>query len=281
MKRTFFKTSTTALLAGALLILGGAVTANATTLDFNFNSLSANATTAQIATYMDNAMAAAGCSSCTVTVYGATTDTTYDGDGHVVGPSGHPLTLGTYGGTPSAISNTATPTGVLGFNNLISNTATAFLADTNNSASQVGIGSHNEMYLKFNFPISGTVSFDYEIFPCATGFEGCTNPPDLTFEAGTGTSGSDPTIATFSGTTPSGSTQSADGPGETSKQAVGYYSTALSGDTELDFLDWPAAIGVDNLTITINTPESSSFLLLACGLVGLGLLYRKQLLATN
>ena len=50
-----------------------------------------------------------------------------------------------------------------------------FLADTNDSGTQIGVGAQNEIYLKFNFPVSGTVSFDYEIFPCAVG--GCTNSP--------------------------------------------------------------------------------------------------------
>ena len=56
-----------------------------------------------------------------------------------------------------------------------------FLADTNDTGTQVGVGSKNEIYMKFNFPITGTISFDYEIFPCA--IDGCTNPPGLTFEA--------------------------------------------------------------------------------------------------
>ena len=96
-------------------------------------------------------------------------------------------------------------------------------------------------------------------------------------------SGSDPVIAGFVGSTPApGNNDSADSSSETSKQTIGYYSTTINGATELDFLDWPATIAIDNLTITYhNTPETSSMMLLACGLAGLGLLVFAKRLATN
>jgi len=280
--------------AFALVLLPGALQAN--TVDFNFstaaysssatnsNTTGLGAAASAVQTYMDSALAAAGCTGCTVTVYGGVADKTWDGDGHVVGPGGKPLTLGTYNGTPSAIRNTATPTGTLGTsNNLLSGTVGTFLADTNDKGTQVGVGAKNEFYLKFNFPISGTISFDYEIFPCAAGATGCTSTPDLTFEAGNNSNGSDPTIVTLTSVKPSGSaadgssTQSANGSGETSPQYIGYYSTTLTNNvTELDFLDWPATIGIDNLTITVPTPEPNSLILLSMGIVALFIMRKKM-----
>jgi len=288
-----FKAARLPLFAGALVILGAASAANANTVDFNYNSVAYSKTATNnssglgaastaVQTYMDSALAAAGCGTCTVTVHGGVADKTWDGDGHVVGPDGKPLTLGTYNGTPSAISNTATPTGTLGTtNNLVSGTTGEFLADTNDNGTQIGVGSKNEIYLTFNFPISGTISFDYEIFPCAAGATGCTSTPDLTFEAGNNTNGSDPTIATFSSVKPSGSaadgssTHSPDVNGENAPQYIGYYSTTVNGVTELDFLDWPATIAIDNLTFNVQTPEPNSLILLGMGIVALFVMRKK------
>jgi len=275
MRKTLKATS----FAGLLLFLGAGMSAYAATYSFNFNSLASGATASQIATYMNGAIVAQGgtCVNC-VTVTGAVADQTWDGDGHVVGPNGQPLTLGT---SNNATSNSSqTPTGVLGTsNNLISGSVDTFIANTSDAGTQIS----NEFYIKFNFAITGTVSFDYEIFP-----DGSTSqPPDMIFQAGNNSNGVDAAVASFGtagtqlGVTPAAlgangsSTKSPDLTSENNAQYIGTWSGTLTNVSELDFLDWPATVAIDNLVITTPpgggspVPEPTSMLLLGTGLAGL------------
>ena len=266
-----------------IVAAGVEIPAYAATYSFNFNSLSENATASQIATYMTTYLRTNGCTGCTVTVVGAVADTTYDGDGNVVGPSGHPLTLGTSDGATS--NSSTTPTGVLGkTNNLISGTVDTFIANTSDSASQIS----SEIYLDFSLGTGvmiSSASFDYEIFPDG----GPEQPPDFTFEAGSNTNGTDAAVTSFGangtqyGVTPSSSgsdgssTKSPDGSRENSAQYIGTWSGSLSNVTELDFIDWPATIGIDNLSITTDpVPEPSSVILLFTIMLGIGLMARRR-----
>jgi hypothetical protein len=69
---------------------------------------------------------------------------------------------------------------------------------------------------------------------------------------------------------------------EAAPQYIGTWNGSLNGATQLDFIDWPATIGIDNLYITFtpNTqstvPEPISVLLLGTVIGGLAL--RKKLL---
>lgn len=276
----------------SLLFFGMAALASASSVTFNFNSLPANDTAAQISTYMDGVLTAAGCTGCSVTVTGAVTDTTYNGEGNVVGPGGVSLTLGTSNGATS--NSSQTPSG----------TYNTFLATTNNASQNIS----SQINMTFSgFTINGAVSFDYEIFPNGT----CTqltaancggaavngiypNQPDFELEAGSATSVSP--VTSFGtngfqyGVTPSAtgsdgsSTAAPNGAGNLNPQYIGTWSGTLTNDAQIDFVDWPATIGVDNITVSWNSgtqsqvPDPSSIILL--GTVVAGIALRKKIRKT-
>jgi len=279
-----------------LLCLGAvSVKADSTSVTFSFNSLSANETAGQIATYMDGVLAAAGCTGCTVTVTGAVADQTWNADGNVVGPSAQSLTLGNSNGATSNSSNTPGATDT-------------FIANTSDSGTPIA----SQITMQFSgFTINGAASFDYQIFPditcpvlnssnCGGSPNGSgiyPNQPDLSFEAGSSSTVSAVTSFGTNGTqygvTPSASNAGGDGTSthsplsgslsiEKAPQYIGTWSTtsALNGDTQLDFVDWPATIGVDNLTISWTTPspvpEPGSIILVGTALAGLALNRRRK-----
>ena len=180
--------------------------------------------------------------------------------GYVVGPGQNkssmtPLTLGNTNGATSVSSNS-----------IVNSTYDTFIANTNDSSQQIA----NQITMKFSgLTINGIVSFDYEIFPDGT----ANQPPDLIFAAGP--TGNTANIVTFLGVTPGTSpintTVSANSNHESNAQIIGHWSGVISNATELDFIDWPATIGIDNLTITASNPEPSSIILL--GTTGLAFFY--------
>jgi len=277
------------LLTTVLVLCGGAVSAQAGSVTFNFNSLSDTATVAQIETYMNGALAAAGCTGCTVIVSNGTyADQSYNGGGHVVGPGtgSPPLTLGDTNGA----TNLTTTTG----------STDTFLANTSDS----DVSTASQITLQFQgFTVNGGIGFDYEIFPnvtctslsssptsaCGGAPVGGIYPDQPRFELEAGTSSASPvtsfgTSGTQYGYTPGTANGSVNtyspsspkpkfgtGGTETGPQYIGTWSTtssALNGDTQLDFVDWPATIGIDNLQVSFSTntpspvPEPASLLLL-------------------
>ena len=272
------------ILLAFVLFLSAGVSAYAGSVDFTFDTQTINGTTitglssgansAAIQTYMNQVLAAAGCTGCSVTVLvsgssiGAVADQAYTADGHVTGPgtgssAGRTsYTLGDSTGPYTLGSTTTSTTGA----------ADTFIANTNDGGGQIS----QQITLQFHNIAGLTInSFDYEIFPDNTclalnsncGGTGNPNLPDLDFEAGNNTNGTDSTVATYYGVTP-GTTNgnaihspySGTSNAELAPQLIGTWTGSLTGDTELDFVDWPATIGIDNLQITYNTstPEPAS-----------------------
>jgi hypothetical protein len=260
MKRNFAGRS-----LAVLLVMGGmSLSAYAASYTFSFNAgLSENNTASQIATYMTNALVANGCTGCSVAVVGAVVDTTYNGEGNVVGPGGVSRTLGN---TDGATSNSSTsPT-----------TSDNFLATTKDNSTPVS----TEISFAFTGLTISNASFDFEIFPNGTcpSLSSCgsynstthlyANQPDLEFTAGTGAIGSGTAVTAFG----NNGFQYGNQPSGTTGTDIGVSGAlALSGVTDLNFIDWPATIGIDNLQISYTTttngngtvPEPSSILLFA------------------
>lgn len=282
-----------------LLLTGASAYAGSVTFDFNSlgvttsvnsgNTAAVNAANmavvqTSIAAYMNTALTNAGCIGCSVTVSGAVVDKTYSGEGFAVGPnngSGYKsLTLGNTDG-----ANMPAAGGTPNMPSAPNTTFDSFLANTTDGSYQAS----QQITMKFSgFMINGSAGFDYEIFP-----DGSSNqPPDFIFEAGPNSNGVDPAVSSFGtggtqlGVTPSvaGTTYTHSpnsGAGlETNAQLLGTWSGSLTNATELDFIDWPATIGMDNMTLSWNTPPPSvpepvSIVLL--GTVAAGLLLKKKL----
>jgi hypothetical protein len=259
------------ILVAFAMFLSAGVSAYAGSVTFDFNSLSSGASSATIQNYMDSVLACAAC----VTVTGAVADQTYNGDGHVTGPGTGSKSL-TLGDSEGATASNTTPA--------IGATDT-FIANTNDSSGQVS----QQITIQFKNIVGLTITgFDYEIFPdgscTALNSSSCggtkvggyyPNQPDLEFEAGNNTNGTDPLQAIYYGVAP-GTTNGnaihspASGASNTelAPQLIGTWTGSLTGVTELDFVDWPATIGIDNLTVSYTTyppttvPEPASIALL-------------------
>ena len=259
-------------LVGVVVLCGTAMSARADIV-FNFNSLSAgtgNSTNeTAIANYMDGLL---GCGNC-VTVTGAATNQTYNGDGHVVGSNGSSLTLGTSDGATSNSSTTPSTT----YDTFLSNITN--VAGTNHNQVQ---SISSEMIITFSQPVT-LKSFDYEIFPdatCSSSTNCSAGLPDFTFDVNGSTQifNTSAVYPSTSGTdgssihSPASGTCSQSWCTEQAAQYIGHWSGNLTGVTELDFIDWPAGIAVDNIDLgTVPEPRGSALLLgglLLAGLAG-------------
>lgn len=256
--------------AGFVLFLSAGTCARADTFSFSFDPLSAyapsqgggNTATSSIQGYMQSLLHTGQ----TVTVTGGVADQNYTGEGYVVGPGTDKshmtsLTLGNTNGATSVSSNSA-----------VNSAHDTFIANTNDSSTQIA----NQITMIFSgLTINGIVSFDYEIFPDGT----ASQPPDLIFAAGP--TGHTSTVFTMYGVTPGTSpintTISDNSNHESNAQLIGHWSGVVTNATELDFIDWPATIGIDNLVITTANPEPSSIILLGTAGLGFFFLLRRKL----
>jgi len=254
------------VLAGVLVVLGAAMSANATSVTFDFNTLASGKSSSDIQSYMDGILHCANC----VTVTGAVADKTYNGDGHVVGPlhNGTRTSL-TLGDSNGAINNSAA-LNTDGSGNIVYDT---FIANTNDSSQQIS----NQITITFTNAVTLN-GFDYEAFPDGSGAT-----PDFTL----GINGNTTTPPAFTqyGVLPSsllnGSSLHSPNSGsstEGSAQYIGTWSGNVSNVTRLDFVDWPATIGVDNIKVTTSTPEPS-VIELCPFLLGGVLFFRRRLVA--
>ncbi len=232
------------------------------TVTFNFDALANNASNSSAQTYMRNILASS--SAGTVTITGAQALTTYNGDNHVVGPQvGSMVSSETLGTSDGGVHHS-------GFDTFLANNGPTY----------------DRISMVFSQAIYG-VSFDYEIFPDGTCVKqstscqpGSTNWPDFSFIADNQVMFKTLGIVPGQSGTSAHSPISGLGSNELAPQYLGLSGQwdFINGVTTLEFVDWPAKIGIDNLNLNFTPPshtvaEPSSLLLAMLGLVLLG--YRR------
>ncbi|GAC1418027.1 MAG: hypothetical protein NVSMB6_20170 [Burkholderiaceae bacterium] len=230
------------------------------------SGLGATANSAEISRYMTATLHNAGYQNSSVDVKGAIGTATYVGEGYVWGDS-----LGTKDGAvfnpKTAAHSPVMPKGRDGF--IMNNNFGLY-------------GEKVSPFFKMNFTnfVIDTVSYDWEIFPdstCPT--SRCSVLPDMTlFASGTkiNSSNGEQIIA-------ANETAQRFNAANYAPQNMGTLSNiAVDGAVGLRFNDWPAEIGIDNLTITGHAvPEPATLPLLAGGLLGLGWVARRRKNALN
>jgi hypothetical protein len=287
---------------GGLLLAGAAIPVFADTVTFNFNSIAENASAITISSTLTSQLQAAGCTGCTVSVSGSVyADKTWNADGHVTGP-GTGATSFTLATASSSLSGGSTTSNSVFSSQSSYNT---FLATTSDSGTTCGSGDCEISLVFSGLTLTSLTGFNYEIFPdlsctalnsssCGGSPTGGIYPdqPDLTLSTGSGLGtvvsgfGSGGTLYGVTPGTTNGNAVHSPNSGlfstETAPQLIGTWNTSLSlgGATELNFIDWPATIGFDNVQLTFNSPDSpvpepGSFLLLGTAAAGALLIKRR------
>jgi len=238
-----------ALCAGVVFVLSAGMSARADVFTFNFTGLANNASNSTIQNYMNTSvLGGAG----TVTLTGAIGDSYYTADGHVVTGPG---------------SGSASYT-------LRNKDGGTFIVNDN---TQFG-GSSNDinMLFSFNGATITSVTFDYEIFPditCAALYDKHSNPsgcggsgnpdlPDIELKAGTTQAGAVQVFQAFGVLPASPYSKSPDLNPETAPQVIGSITVSGLSAKDLDFVDWPATIGINDVVITTSNPEPATIILL-------------------
>jgi hypothetical protein len=247
----------------AALSLAVAAPATSAPLVFDFNSVGLGSfnysntlgyvgSSSSIADYMNGVLGANGYASSTVSVSGALATKTYNGEGHVLGPS--------LGVSDAGLSH-------LTWND-------TFIINNNFA---IGASATDRFTLSFaNFKVY-SVSFDWQIFPDAT----CPAGSSCAALGAVAGNVSWPDIALLVDgiATPVWYQRaSIPAPGQ-DPQGLGMSGTlSLNGAQTLTFRDWPAEIGIDNLRITgcvasspncLTVPEPSTLPLAALGLLAM------------
>lgn len=274
----------------AALALTTATCVRASSITFDFNSISSNSN-ASVQNYLDSVL-----DGTTVTGAGMFSGNQYTGDGHVVGPATSTEVCKRYNSAHQCIryrTNWSVTSATLG------NTEGGVqgMATLNSPGPDGYLYNSGSDRIVITLPMEVTsVSFDYEIFPDGTcpSATKCgknqANLPDFRLLAGADLLSLTQVFQTF-GTYPGASNDpatyphsphSGHGKNEPAPQYLGTYSGGLgSGITTLAFVDWPQRIGIDNLTINycaagecggnVNVPEPPTLpiVLLALGLLAL------------